>query len=77
MAEGRSNSAIASGLVVTEEAISKGQHLHEARPHAFGRRQPPGHGGPRLPERLSPKVTGRLSPPVWLLGALAAKNTAA
>ena len=60
MAEGRSNSAIAQRLFVTEKAVSKHSTsiFTKLGLAAVGRRQPPGAGGAGLPELL----TGGVSP---------------
>ncbi len=55
MAEGRSNSAIAQRLSRLGQGGRQALHLdlRQAGPRAVRRRQPPGPGGPRLPEHLS------------------------
>ena len=64
MAEGRSNAAIAQRLFVTERAVAKhtAAHLHQARPAAVRRRQPPRPRRPRLPGPLTRPPARRPAP---------------
>ncbi len=54
MAEGRTNSAIAASLVISEGAVeqARGQHLLQAGPACHVHRPPPGASGTAIPRRM-------------------------